>query len=229
MSRFSYELLVVIPDVLSCFPFIVLHISAYSIHCLSSPFSTISRRFVIRARVGDDILDFRGLLTAVATFDALCWIMSVMVSLMVSMSSSSCSVSNRFLNSSWNSIFFDPICAVSTLGGLLVITFFLSTSTSNLMLLITILWSLSMLTWLMTVTSVTFFGHFHVHLLPAYFWNMVFMILCFLDVAHSTKVSPLSFFNSSPNLPVAVSMRVCSVPYLRIEVSHHYGVVVWFL
>ena len=29
--------------------------------CLSSPFSTISRRFIIRARVGDNILDFSGL------------------------------------------------------------------------------------------------------------------------------------------------------------------------
>ena len=34
--------------------------------------------------------------------------------------SSSCSVSNRFLDSSWNSIFFDPIGAASTLGCLLV-------------------------------------------------------------------------------------------------------------
>ena len=49
----------------------VLHISVYSIRCLSSPFSTISRRFVIRARVGDDILDFSGLLIVLATFDVL--------------------------------------------------------------------------------------------------------------------------------------------------------------
>ena len=40
----------------------------------------------------------------------------MMISLMVSMSSGSCSVSNRFLKSNWNSIFFDPICGVSTLG-----------------------------------------------------------------------------------------------------------------
>ena len=74
---------------------IVLHISAYSIRCLLSPFPAISRRFVIRARVGDDILDFCGLLIALATFDALVgWIVSVMVSLILSMSSSSCSVSN---------------------------------------------------------------------------------------------------------------------------------------
>ena len=103
----------------------VLHISAYSSRCLSSPSSIISRPFVIRARVGDDILDFSGLLIALAT-DALCWIMSVMVSLIVSMSSSSIRVSNRFLNLSWNSIFFDPVCVASTLGGLMVINVFLS-------------------------------------------------------------------------------------------------------
>ena len=88
----------------------VLHISTYSIICLLSPFFAISRRFVIRARVGDDVLDFCGLLIALATLDALSGVMSVMVSRMVSMSSRYCSVSNRFLNSSWNSIFYDCIC-----------------------------------------------------------------------------------------------------------------------
>ena len=126
----------------------VFHISAYSSLCLSLPFSTISRRFVIRARVGDDILDSNGLLIALASLDTLCWIMSVMVCFMVSMSSSSCSVSNRCLTSSWNSIFFYPICVVSTLGCLLAMKCFRSTSTSSLMLLITILWSLPTLTWL---------------------------------------------------------------------------------
>ena len=80
---------------------IVLHISAYSIFCLLSPFPAISRRFVIRARVGNDIIDFCGLVHLViawAVLDALCWIMSVMASLMVSMLSSSCDGSNRFLN-----------------------------------------------------------------------------------------------------------------------------------
>ena len=84
----------------------------------------------------------------------------MMVSLMVSMSSSSYSVSNRFLNSSWNSIFFDPISVASTLGGPLVINCFVSTSTSSLLLLITIHWSLPVLTVLMTVTSVTMSGLF---------------------------------------------------------------------
>ena len=118
------------------FILMVLHISACSIRCLLSPFSAISRRFVIRA--GDDVLDLCCLLVALATLDALCWIMYVIVSLMVSMSSSYCSVSNTFLNSSWNSIFFDPIRVASTLGGLMVINVFLSTSTSRLMLLIAI-------------------------------------------------------------------------------------------
>jgi len=136
----------------------VLHISAYSIRCLSLPFPIISRRFVIRALVGDDILDFSGLLIALATLDAFCWIMSVMVSLMVSMSSSSCDVSNRFCNSNWNSIFFGPICVASNPDGRLVIYCFLAISTSSFMLLITFLWSLPMMTWLMIVTSVTMSG-----------------------------------------------------------------------
>ena len=68
----------------------VLDISAYSIRCLVSPFSTISHRFVIRTRVSADILDLCCLLIALATPDAVCWIMSVMVSLMVLMTSSSC-------------------------------------------------------------------------------------------------------------------------------------------
>ena len=92
----------------------VLHISAYSMRCLSSPFPNISRRFVIRALVGDDILNFSDLLIALASLGALCWITSVMASLMVTMSPSSCSFWNLFLNSSWNLIF-DPIYVASTL------------------------------------------------------------------------------------------------------------------
>ena len=41
---------------------VVLHMSACSIRCLLSPFHAISRRFAIRVRVGDDILDIGGLL-----------------------------------------------------------------------------------------------------------------------------------------------------------------------
>ena len=48
----------------------VLHISAYSIRCILSEFPATSRRVVIRARVGDDILDLCGLLIALATLDA---------------------------------------------------------------------------------------------------------------------------------------------------------------
>ena len=84
---------------------IVLRIFAYSILCLSSPLSTISCRFVIRAPVGDDIFDFNGLLIALVILDALCCIMYEMVSLMVSMAFSTCIVRNRFLHSSWNSIY----------------------------------------------------------------------------------------------------------------------------
>ena len=50
----------------------VLHISVYSSHCLSLPFTSISGRFVIRAHGADDILNVSGLLIAVATFNALC-------------------------------------------------------------------------------------------------------------------------------------------------------------
>ena len=38
------------------------------IRCLLSPFPAISRRFVISARVGDDILDLCGLLIALTRF-----------------------------------------------------------------------------------------------------------------------------------------------------------------
>ena len=102
----------------------VLRISAYSIHCLSALFSTISSPLVIKVRVVDDILYLSGLLIVLATLGAvcvvddilylsgllivlatlgaLCWTMSVMVSAMVSISSTYCSVLNRFLNSSPN-------------------------------------------------------------------------------------------------------------------------------
>ena len=62
------------------------------------------------ARVREDIID---ILNALATVYLLCWILSVMAYLLVSMSSSSCRISNRFLNWSWNSIF-DPNCMLYT-------------------------------------------------------------------------------------------------------------------
>ena len=103
----------VFPHVLSCFRSDGLAYFCILISLFVVAVSTISHRFVITACVGDDILDFCGLLIALATLDALCWIIYVMVSLMVLMSSSSCSVSNRFFSSSWNSIFFDPIRVAS--------------------------------------------------------------------------------------------------------------------
>ena len=53
---------------------------------------------------------------------------------------------------------------------------------------------------------VTPFGIFHVYLLPAFFRNIVFVTLYFFDIAHSAKVSLISFLNSNLNLPVAVSI-----------------------
>ena len=63
------------------FVLMVLHISAYCIRCLLSPFTALSRRVVIRARFSDVILDLCGLLIALATPDALFWIMYVIISL----------------------------------------------------------------------------------------------------------------------------------------------------
>ena len=48
-------------------------------------------------------------------------------------------------------------------------------------------------------------GLLHVHLLPAFFGYCVFMILKFFDVAHSTRVSPLSFGWPRPKHHVALS------------------------
>ena len=174
----------------------------------------------------DDILDSNGLLIGLATLDVLCWIMSVMVSLMVSTSSSSWSISNRFLNSSWNSIFFDPICVAPTPCDILVINVFLSTSTSSLILLVTSLWSLPMLTWLsddcytsLTMSGlfvrtesipvfVTPFGLFHGHLPISsllssgiwYSWFCTFLIFPIL-----------------PNLPVAVSTGFVLFPIWALK------------
>ena len=93
----------------------LLMVLAYSIRCLSCrfpPFLVVSSSWLVLVTIS--ILDFSRLLIALSTLGALCWIMYVMFLLMVSMSSSSCSVSNRFINSTWNSIFFDSICAILT-------------------------------------------------------------------------------------------------------------------
>ena len=80
-----FEVMIVFLDVLFCF---LLDDLAY-LWVLYSLFVvaifTISHRFVIRARVCDDNLDFSGLVIALVIIVELCWIMSVMLSLMVSM------------------------------------------------------------------------------------------------------------------------------------------------
>ena len=63
------------------------------------------------------------------------------------------------------------------------------------------------------------FGLFHVHLLPVFFWNMEFMILYFLDVAHLPKCR---LFRFSVRAQICPFHRVYSFPYLNIEVFHHY-------
>ena len=62
--------------------------------------------------------DCSGFLIALVTLDALCLIMSVMVSLKVSMSSSSCSVSNWFQNCTWYFTLFGRIYAASTMSNI---------------------------------------------------------------------------------------------------------------
>ena len=97
-----------------------------------------------------------------------------------SMLPSRCSVScNRCHKSDRNSISIDPICELSLMGGVLFITFFLSTSTFSLMLPITIMYLLPMFTWLMLTKAglivtmyvgklffVIPFEFFNAHLLP---------------------------------------------------------------
>ena len=107
----------------------------------------------------------------------------------------------------------------STLGGLLVIICFLSTSTSSLMLLITSLWSLPLLTWLITYVcddvwpvcwDVVSFGlRYTVWVFrrpspSAFFWNMVFMILYFLDVAILPRCRLFRF---------SIQAQICPLPF----------------
>ena len=164
---------------------------------------------------------------ALASLYALCWVMSMVVSLIVLISSSSCSVSNRFLKWSWNSMsYLYGICTWWPFDHKLF--------TTSLILLIASLWSLPILIWLATVTFITMIGlfvsmlsisvSFHhldkVHMLPAFFWNI---ILYFLDIAYSNKVAPLSLLNRNPDLHVAVSIQLSifelwSLPLLSYSV-----------
>ena len=98
---------------LSAFLLLVLHISAFTVRCVSSPFPTVP----------DDMLNFSGFSVALVTLVVHWWIMPVMPSLMVLMSFSYSSISVPFCNSSSNSII-DPICVVYILDGLLVTSFF---------------------------------------------------------------------------------------------------------
>ena len=105
VSRMISSLYFLLPS--HAFFFMVMHISAYSIRSLSSPFPTISRHFVIRALVGEDSLDFCYLLIALAARESLFWIMYVMVSLILSMSSSYCSVAYPLAHNSFHYVQFD--------------------------------------------------------------------------------------------------------------------------
>ena len=122
-DRFSYDLLVEFPDVLSCFlfdgPAYICVLRSLFIVAVFHHFSSFRHQDLCwwrypRFQWFVDCLSY----SWHALLDHVCGSF-----LMVSMSSISCSVSNRFLNSSWNSIFFYPICVVSILGGILVINF----------------------------------------------------------------------------------------------------------
>ena len=78
-------------------------------------FSIISLRFLIRALVGDDILGFFSFLVCFALLVPLCWNISGMFLIRVSMSSSSYSATNLFFSSRLDVFFFVPIMWVSTL------------------------------------------------------------------------------------------------------------------
>ena len=156
VSHMNFWFWVLFPDVLSCVLFdglayfcklYLLFIVAVSHHVSS---------FLQQGSCCDDILDFRVLLIALATLVELCWIKSVMVSLMVSMSSSSrIGFSIRVgIRSSLILLMWHLLLVASWSY------FFLSISTSSLMLFVTSQWSLPMLTWMMTVTSVTMSGLF---------------------------------------------------------------------
>ena len=97
----------------SAFLLLVLHISAFTVRCVSSPFPTVA----------DNMLNFNGFSVALVTIFVHWWIMPVMPSLVVFMSFSSCSISVPFCKSSSNSNY-DPVRVVYIVDGLLVITFF---------------------------------------------------------------------------------------------------------
>ena len=128
-----------------------------------------------------------------------------MLSLMMSIWSSYCSVSNRFLNLIWISICFDllsvppqrPVsCCSWPFGGHFQcrLWWWLLPQWRFLACFLRCNQFLSWLHRLGVSSAIS----------PLCFLLMVYMILYFLDIAHSTKVSPLSFFISTPNLPVSI-------------------------
>ena len=158
----------------------VLHTSVYTMQSLVV-FLTISLRFFISALVGVDNLDLSHLVFCLAMFVAVCWIISVMFSFRVSISSSSCRAVNLFFSSSWNLFFLIPIFLVSTFGGFFFLSsFFLSAFVSHLMLLINILWSLPM------------FMRFMIYIIRLVSHDEVNLILRF-SVRASPCPSPLNF------------------------------------
>ena len=216
-DHFWYDILVVFPDVHSCllswWSCIFLR-TLFVVYCCRFPaflFVTSS----IRAHVGDGILDLCGLLIALATLDRLCCIISAMASLVGSMSSSSCALESVSQFELEFNIIWSYSCGFYP-HSLLVINVFLSTSTSTLMLVITSLWLLPMLSWLMTVRSVT---------MSALFVRMYQFRSSLHRLGFSTSISSLlssgtwySWFCTflmlpilprcqfSPNLPVTVSI-----------------------
>ena len=135
-----------------------LPISVYSMQSLAV-FFTISLRFFISALDWVDNLELSRLVFCSAMLVAVCWIISVMFSFIVPISSSSFRAVNLLFSSSWNSFFLIKISLVSTFGGFFFLSsFVLSAFVSNLMLLINILWSLPMFMRIMILTSVIMFG-----------------------------------------------------------------------
>ena len=101
----------------SAFLLLVLHISAFTVRCVSSPFPTVA----------DDMLHFNCFSVVLVTLVVHWWIIPLTPLLVVLMSFSSCSISVPFCKSNSNSNF-DPVRVVYILDGLFGHQFFLSTT-----------------------------------------------------------------------------------------------------
>ena len=134
----------------------------------------------------------------------------MMVSLMVSMSSSSSSVSNRFLEFDVLIIFF-PFQLYTQFG----VSHNQSVVTSNVDL-VDYCYVCGRV-WPVCLSVDNFDLRYtvcHFHLFPAFFWNIVFMIL-YQGVASFVS-------QSEPKFSLCRFYSVCSLPYLSIDVSHYY-------